>query len=66
MKIADLMKKKRLRVLVRVPAKLQDKLGTEVKGTVEGLKKQGNITWVNVKVARKGTFQFRPQDLEAA
>ena len=66
MKIADLMKKKKLRVLVRVPAKLHAKLGTEVKGTVMGLKKEGNITWVDVKVARKGTFQFRPQDLAAA
>lgn len=66
MRIADLMQRKKQRVVVRVPSKLQEKLGTEVKGTVMGLKKNGNITWVNVKVARKGIFKFRPQDLTAA
>lgn len=66
MKIADLMKKKRQRVVVRVPAKLRDELGAQVKGTVQGLIKKGNVTWVDVHVARKGVFQFRPQDLVAA
>lgn len=66
MRIAELMGKKNQRVSVRVPAKLQPQLGAEVKGTVEGLSKKGNITWVSVKVARKGVFQFRPQDLAAA
>lgn len=66
MKIADLVKRKNQRVTVRVPAKLQQELGSEVKGRVQGLKKKGNITWVEVKVSRRGIYQFRPQDLEAA
>jgi hypothetical protein len=66
MRIADLVKRKKQRVVVRVPAKLQEQLGTEVKGTVQGLKKAGKVTWVEVKVGRKGVFKFRPQDLEAA
>lgn len=68
MKIAELMnsKKKNPRVRVRVPAKLQEKLGNEVVGAVQGFDKKGRITWVQVKVARKGVFRFRPQDLDAA
>lgn len=64
MKIADL--KKNIRVLVRVPAKMQDLLGGgEVKGTVQGLTKVGNITWVEVKIPRKGIHRLRPQDLQS-
>lgn len=66
MRIADLMQKKNQRVKVRVPAKLQAKLGTEATGRVEGLRKKGKITWVKVKIARRGVHEFRPQDLSAA
>lgn len=66
MKIADLMKRKNQRVIVRVPAKLQEQLGAEVKGTVQGLKKANGTTKVKVRVGRKGEFDFRPQDLTAA
>jgi hypothetical protein len=66
MRIADLTKKKNAKVTVRVPAKLQDQLGTTTLGTVEGVSMAGNITWVKVKVPRKGSFKFRPQDLAAA
>lgn len=66
MKIADLMRKKNQRVMVRVPTRLQDQLGYEVKGTVQGLSKQNGMTKVKVKVGRKGEFDFRPQDLTAA
>lgn len=61
------MHRKRQRVLVRVPAKLQSKLGAgEVRGTVLGVVPKGSITWVRVKVAGLGEYLFRPQDLEAA
>jgi hypothetical protein len=67
MKTADLVKKKKQRVVVRVPTKLREKLGEEIKGTVLGLIKTGkNVTMVKVKVARRGIFQFRPQDLDVA
>lgn len=67
MKVADLVKKKKQRVMVRVPTNLQDKLGLEAKGTVLGLVKTGpNITMVKVKVHRRGIYKFRPQDLRVA
>lgn len=67
MKIADVMQRKRQRVLVRVPAKLQEKLGAEeAKGTVLGIVPKGSITWVRVKIAGLGEHLFRPQDLEVA
>ena len=66
MKISDLMEKKNRRVKVRVPTKLQDKLGAQVSGTVIGFRPKGKVTWVRVKLARKGEFLFRPQDLAAA
>lgn len=67
MKIAELVRRKRQRVTVRVPAKLQGELGaSELKGTVIGIVYRGSITWVKVKLARKGEHLFRPQDLEAA
>lgn len=64
MKIAELLssKKKRVRVDVRVPAKLRDKLGATAKGTVQRIVPKGSITWVEVKIGRK-TYNFRPQDL---
>lgn len=67
MKIADLVKRKKQRVTVRVPTKHQSKLGHTATGTVQGLEKGGNnVTWVKVKIARKGVYKFRPQDLDAA
>ena len=67
MKIAELLNgKKKKRVQVRVPTKLQSKLGTLVTGTVQRIIPKGSITWVEVKIGRKGVFQFRPQDLTAA
>lgn len=67
MKIADLVKKKKQRVMVRVPTKLREKLGDETKGTVLGLvRKSKNIILVEVKVPYRGTYKFRPQDLTAA
>jgi hypothetical protein len=67
MKIAELIRKRKQRVTVRVPAKLQSQLGAPVlKGTVMGIVKKGSVTWVKVKIARKGEHMFRPQDLEAA
>lgn len=67
MKIADLVKKKQQPVTVRVPTKLHGKLGVEVQGKVIGLVKTGkNVTMVEVKVPYRGTFKFRPQDIDAA
>ncbi|RLB42429.1 MAG: hypothetical protein DRH30_04865 [Deltaproteobacteria bacterium] len=66
MQIADLMKKKRQRVKVRVPASLQDKLGAAASGTVVRLFRRGSIAWVLVKVKGSGEHEFRPQDLSLA
>jgi hypothetical protein len=67
MEIAELIKRKKRRVIVRVPAKRQAKLGAaELRGTVQGIVAKGSVTWVKVKLARLGEHLFRPQDLEAA
>lgn len=66
MKVADLVKKKNQRVTVRVPARLKEKLGDEVSGTIVRVKAGGSVASVVVKVARRGEFTFRPQDLTAA
>jgi hypothetical protein len=64
MRIADLIKKKNIRVRVRVPAKLQGKLGSEVDGIVLGVEMKKGITWVRVKLLKgRGEHDFRPQDL---
>lgn len=64
MKISDLMKRKKTRVRVRVPAKLQAKLGEAADGTVQDLVLKKGITWVRVKLTgRPGVHNFRPQDL---
>jgi len=69
MKIAELLrstsKRKRTRVDVRVPTKLQEKLGATARGTVQRIMPKGSITWVEVKIGRK-TYRFRPQDLSLA
>lgn len=66
MQIADLMRKKRQRVKVRVPSSLREELGDSVTGTVVKLFRRGSIAWVLVKVPRKGQHEFRPQDLSLA
>jgi hypothetical protein len=63
MKIADLVKKKRVLVRVRVPAKLQERFGAEVNGTVKGLVMERGVTWVCVKITGGPEQNFRPQDL---
>jgi len=66
MKIAELLSgKRKKKVHVRVPAKLQKTLGVSAKGTVQKIKPKGSITWVEVKVGRK-SYDFRPQDLSPA
>jgi len=52
MQIAELVKRKKQRVTVRVPAKLRDELGDEVTGIVMGLVWQNSVTLVKVKVRR--------------
>jgi hypothetical protein len=67
MQIADLMKKKRQRVSVRVPAQLREELGDAATGTVVKLFRRGSIAWVRVKVhGGHGEHDFRPQDLSLA
>lgn len=67
MKIAELMSgKKNKSVEIRVPVKLQQQLGAVNKGTVQRIVPGGSVTWVEVKVGRKGIFRFRPQDLSLA
>jgi hypothetical protein len=68
MRLSDLLKKKNQKVVVRVPAKRQEEFGgAEVRGTVTGVVPGGgSVTWVEVKISRRGTFQFRPQDLTLA
>lgn len=64
MRIADLIKRRKIRVRVRVPAKLQKKLGNEVDGTVLSVVMKKGITWVRVKLLKSlGEYDFRPQDL---
>jgi len=66
MKIADLLnRKKNAKVLVRIPAKRVDEFGgaEEIVGKVEGVRAKGGVTWVNVKLPRKGVHAFRPQDI---
>jgi hypothetical protein len=68
MKIAELLNgasKRKKKVTVRVPAKLQAKLGTTAKGTVLRIVPKGSITWVEVKIGRN-LYNFRPQDLSPA
>jgi hypothetical protein len=62
-KIADLMKRKSQRVLVRVPSRLQKKLGLEVQGSVVRVVPGKATATVVVLVSRKGEYTFRPQDL---
>lgn len=69
MRISELLKKKKRRVRVRVPAKLQEQLGGATRlGVVQSVYKRGSITWVKVKLNGKAglTHDFRPQDLSAA
>lgn len=66
MQIADLMKKKKQRVKVRVPSSMRAELGDTVTGTVQKLFRRGSIAWVRVKIPRKGEHDFRPQDLSLA
>ncbi len=70
MKIGELTEsvretKGKLKLRVRVPARLQEKLGTKVQGTYAGLcpKERGNrvqLVYVTVNGKR---MTFRPQDL---
>lgn len=66
MKVADLMKKKNLKVNVRVPAPQQAQFGETTQGVVQGVVPSGAVTWVEVKIPRRGVHRFRPQDLTAA
>jgi hypothetical protein len=66
MQIADLMKKRKQRVSVRVPSSRREELGDSVTGTVVKLFRKGSIAWVRVKVRGKGEHDFRPQDLSLA
>jgi len=64
MEIAELIRRKKQRVAVRVPASRQKRLGaTELKGTVLGVVVKGSVAWVKVKITGKGEHLFRPQDL---
>ena len=64
MRIADLIRKKKIRVRARVPAKLQKKLGADpLDGYVLGLVMKKGITWVRVKILKGPEQNFRPQDL---
>lgn len=72
MKISDLADNGRMltgaRLKVRVPARLQDKLGATVVGRFVGLKKKergSRVQLVYVEVGGKRQ-EFRPQDLERA
>lgn len=72
MKIAELADNGRMargtKLTVRVPARLQEKLGVRVSGEFVGLKpkEKGNrVQLVYVKVSGK-RMTFRPQDLEIA
>lgn len=70
MKISDVLAREGKRVRVRIPAKQLKAMGGKPSrlGVVLSVKKQGSITWVQVKLAGKdGTIgKFRPQDLSAA
>lgn len=69
MKIADLMDgkkiKKGMKLAVRVPAKLTDKLGAKARGELVSVKTEGRSAQVRVNIAGK-MHTFRPQDLSPA
>lgn len=62
MKIADLVRGRRKRVKIRVPAELQSELGSTARGTVEQLLRRDSVAWVRVRVD-DSVYEFRPQDL---
>ena len=62
MKIADLVRGRRKRVKIRVPADLQSELGVTAQGTVERLLRRESVAWVRVRV-NGNVYEFRPQDL---
>lgn len=70
MKISEVVARQGKQVRVRIPAKQLKTLGGKPTrlGVVMNVKKQGSITWVQVKLTGKdGTVgKFRPQDLSAA
>jgi len=70
MKISELMDggkaKKGMKLGIRVPAKLVDKVGSNAaKGELVSVKREGKSVQVKVNVAGK-THTFRPQDLNPA
>lgn len=69
MKIAELMDgkkiKKGMKLDVRVPTRLVDKLGTKARGELVSVKTEGKVSNVRVNIGGK-IHAFRAQDLSPA
>lgn len=69
MKIAELMDGKKIRkgmkLDVRVPTRLVDKLGAKARGELVSVKREGKVAEVRVNIGGK-THAFRAQDLSPA